>query len=801
MPALEQSPYPVGTLVCDPRLLQARRNEIELAVDALAGLSGDGRHVVLLGEQRSGKSSVVAEVGRRLGNDANCLVVPIQGGAQVLQTRQALQRGLLTSMVEALAERDEHSRLWYAAWRDRVHLRDRRPSDENDVLSSALAYAFNPEAVLDVPVFERDLRKLREVGARAGFERLIASVDDASVLTEDMELVEEMVSLFDQLGGYGLLMAGLPTIATHFIEAASPCLSRFKPVWLRPFRNLRQIFTSLHAPLAESDGDWVRTEDTGFLRDVLRLTSGNPFELMLVAQQLWYSCRSGEQERYSLTPKVLDRLIPRLALLAAGGDALLDGAAAIDRLPEEQAREAVELIALSRLTFRQIAVARILGVDSRDSDRLDRRILDADIAAEEASIRERVEALELAGVVQIQSGGDGFTIVGGRPAEVLLKYKARTRIGVEASRQPFELGYLSAVGRALARDLTITALEQPPPFRSLGFTTLLSNGGAGRLSPRPALQAVDKRGDFEQLAQAELDVIPWTSDDFDRISDLLASDDVTVALVYTSLRDGSEQLEYTELWELPQGTTHLEVATRLSSTVEDWQPLVAAAELGWDGCESVVLAGDDARAGLVVLERYAATNAVHTLFARWTDTREPADLARAQTLSWEAIELLRSTGLTDTQLAGELSGLLSRAGFLASFTDELLPDAAEALEEALNGEADGWVTKWNLMNVRARLNDLDAALRILAEVEQMADGWLGSATILFWVPGRPAGDSIVQLTELGLEPLIALQRAVLSSGRCDTREVGEAVAACLDCGESSALEAAGWVQSAGSADQ
>lgn len=266
--------------------------------------------------------------------------------------------------------------------------------------------------------------------------------------------------------------------------------------------------------------------------------------------------------------------------------------------------------------------------------------------------------------------------------------------------------------------------------------------------------------------------------------------------MYTAISEGGEQLEYTELWELPAGTTQLDVATRLASAVEEWQPLAATAGLGWDGCESVVLTGDEARAALVVLERYAATNAVHTLFNRWLDTHEPMDLARAQNLSWEAIELLRSTGLTDGQLAGELSGLLSRAGFLASLTDEMLADAAEALEEALNGEADGWVTRWNLMNVRARLGDLGASLRLIDEVEAMAEGWQGSAFNLFWVPDRPAGDSLLRLTERGLDLLIALQRAVLESGRCDTPEVRGAVAECLECEESSAIEAAGWVQAA-----
>lgn len=56
------SPYPLGTPVTDPRLLQSRRTEIDAALEAVAGPSHEARHEIVLGEQRSGRSSVLLEV-------------------------------------------------------------------------------------------------------------------------------------------------------------------------------------------------------------------------------------------------------------------------------------------------------------------------------------------------------------------------------------------------------------------------------------------------------------------------------------------------------------------------------------------------------------------------------------------------------------------------------------------------------------------------------------------------------------------------------------------------------------------
>jgi hypothetical protein len=500
------SPYPLGRTVTDPRLLQSRRIEIGAALDAVAPVNGtDHRHAAVLGEPRSGRSTVLVEVARRAAADRRRLVVWLRGHHDAICNRRGLARHLLTAIAEALADNaGTPAPNWYLAWRDRVYLRDRTPSTGRDLLSSALVLAADPAAEIDRVILERDLAALLRLAGEAGLGGIVVCIDDASVLTEDVALVEELLSTVDAVGGYSLLMAGLPIIAEHFMEAASPCLARFAPVWLRPFRGPHQIYVALSAPLSGAAQDWVKADDAGFLLDVLLLTGGNPYEVMLVGHHLWLTCQRGEQDGYSLTARVLDRVIPDLATLASGGDALLDGAHAIDHLADEHVRQAVELVALSRLTVRQIAIARILKINLFDGGRADRAILTADVGEETERVLADLEQLEKGGVIQLHDDQEHFSVVGGRPASVLLKYRARARIGADVSSQPFGLDFVAAVGIPLARDAAVGTLEALDGSVSLGYSVVMSRDGAGRLSPRPAIRNLDSSGGIERLVEASV---------------------------------------------------------------------------------------------------------------------------------------------------------------------------------------------------------------------------------------------------------------------------------------------------------
>jgi hypothetical protein len=761
-------------------------------LDTVAPKEGDSmRHAVLLGEARSGRTSVLEEVGRRASEECGYLVVKVQTGGEL--GRSEFIRQLLTALVEGLAEVVGDGAEWYGAWRDRVYLRRTSAAEDRDILSSALIYAADSTAWVDRAVLERDLTELARIAAEAKMRGVVVCVDDVSPLTEDVTLIEEIVEIFDAAGGYSLLLAGLPTIGRHFRQAASRCLDRVSPIRLAPFGGPQQVFTALSTPL---EGEATRYTDRGdldFLIDVLGLTGGNPYQLMVVGAYLWQSCEQGEQEKYVLTPRVLDRVIPHLAMLASDGDALRDGAEAIDRLNDDQVPLAVELAALSNFSLREIAVARLMNFAGSSDDDLDPdAILGRDVGEELERVRAELDELEEAGVVQVSEDEDHFGVVGGRHASILLKYKARARIGADDLEPIFGYRFLPAVGAALAREMARRILGKVPDAETLGFNSLASDGGLGRVSPRQVVRSFEHSDDIGRLIDSEIEMVPWGREDFERIGELLSADDPTIALFCTGLSNGKGHLEYIELWQVPHLVAHDDVARAVSDVAEDWEKIVAGAELSWSGSQSAVLRGEAARRVLCALQSLVATKSVFDLFDRWREKPEQAEPLRAAIrIVTESIAVMRATGRSDLALSGELSGMLSRLGFLRSFDDGELPAAEEALEEALDsGDAERWITKWNLANVYARRGRKDRALEILREVRDGAAGEESRANVLVFVPGRSAADSLVAVSGAGIESLIQLQLELVSNQASDL--IVAAAAECQATEDPGAMVAAEW---------
>jgi len=791
-----ESPYPVGTLVRDRALLALRRREIELGLQIAApGEGGQNRHAILIGDPHSGRTSVLAEVSRRAAEERGRLVVKLRGGDGVAVARGEFVRHLLTAVAETLSAASGLEANWYRAWRDRVYLRNTSPAGRDDILSSALILAADPKADVDRAVLERDLGVLAGLARDAGFEAFLICIDDASPLTEDVGLTEEIVDVLDSVGFYSLLMTGLPAVAGHFSEAASRCLERLEPVWLEPFYGPPKILAALRAPLP-SGCEYVKGGDLGFVLDLLNLTAGNPHELMVVADHLWLSCERGEQDAYALTPRLLDRVIPNLALRTGEGEALRDGAQAIECLPEEQVPGALELASLSRLTVREVAIHRLLKDSSGRMIPEGRRPEDitSHLGQEEERVRSDLADLEANGVITVCPDGESFAIVGGRPAAVLLKYKARARIG-NSSERAFGQKFLHVVGQPLAQKLMRKARGAVPNAVPLGFTIAASDRGVGSRSPRPAIRNLSVSHDVTRFVRSEVEVMPWGVEANKKIPELVASDEVRVALVCSSINYGRGELEFMELWQVPAEVSDAPVSEALQETIEHWRPLIEATGLSWRGVDSAVVSGASARKVLGILRPYVAIEAVHQLFKAWREGTEAAGLERAIRTCEESIEVIRAGDQTDLERGGELSGSLSRLGFLKSFDEARLGEARAALEEAQRiGQADGWVTDWNLANVAMREGEVNAALKRLDKVEAGLETLTGWASLLFHVPGRAPEECLLDVKQAGVEPLLALQRALIEG---DTAAREAAIKSARGSGDDGAALAADWVEHAG----
>ena len=442
-----RNPYSLDP-VDNPRLLRTRRGEINHVVATVAPVEGRSRHALVVGDERTGRSSLLREVARRAAAERGALVVWLRLLEHDLTT-SGLQRALLNATVEALVANEEPAPDWYLAWCDRVHLRDRSASTLRDRLISSFILASDTAAGVDRAVLERDLRTLSRLAAEKGKSRILVCIDDADPLLEDIPLVEGMLDSVAAAGEWSFAITASPSGSDHLTEAVSPSLRQFAQLWLAPFWTLDKIRTCLTAPL---DADEVKplmpADPTPLLVDILRLTGGNPFEIAVIARHLWMACRMGEQERYELTPRVLERALPDIALYTGAETELVAGARAVQELEPDRIGPALDLLALSRMTIREVAIARLLGVPN-ETGTVSERLLTTDLDEEVGRVVEELEELERQGVVVLDGDG-GFAVRGGHAVIVALKYQAQSLLGPEKVEKPFGIPFLPCVGQPLA---------------------------------------------------------------------------------------------------------------------------------------------------------------------------------------------------------------------------------------------------------------------------------------------------------------------------------------------------------------
>ncbi len=454
---------------------------------------------------------------------------------------------------------------WYSAWCDRVHLHDRSAASLRDRLVSGLVFAGDTAAIVDRAVLERDLRTLSGWAAENGKSRVVVCIDDADALLEDVPLVEQLLDWVALRDDWSFVMTTRRAGSRHLAEAVSPSLRQFQRVWLAPFWTPDKILTCLTAPLDPDDvKPLMPSSPTPLILDLLRLTGDNPFEIAVIAQQLWLACRVGEQERYELTPRVLERALHDIALFSGAEAELVAGARAVQQLEPDRIGPALDLLALSNLTIREVAIARLLGVPNA-ANAVSERLLAADVDQEEARVVEELEELESLGVVALDDNG-GFTVQGGQAAIVALKYHAQSLLGPERVEKPFGIPFLPCVGAPLAEDYARRTVAALPGSRRLASSlafALSATASSARL--RAALDARPFTG-------LDVEALSLDDDTGDRMAQLVFEPSLaSIIVAHFTLTASDRQLDWIEVWEVPNDAELHDVNQCLSCVLDGWQ--------------------------------------------------------------------------------------------------------------------------------------------------------------------------------------------------------------------------------------
>jgi hypothetical protein len=280
------------------------------------------------------------------------------------------------------------------------------------------------------------------------------------------------------------------------------------------------------------------------------------------------------------------------------------------------------------------------------------------------------------------------------------------------------------------------------------------------------------------------------------VGDRLTGDaPLCVAVVDLTINAGDVAVDWLELWTVPERTEQHDLLQALSDELDTWVPLVEHAGLTWRGSNVAVLSGEAARRAVIGLVPGASCDGVLESFGRWLDDRASHGLEAALRLAQEAVAVLRDHPMPEWERGFETSSMFSVLGFLLSLAEDRRSEARSALSEALErGPADGWITRWNLANLKARDGGLDAAREDFESLRESLGNWNGIAHVAMFVPGRRADESLVVVTSENAIPLLELQLPLIecADDAGNDEKVREALAMCAASADESARSAADW---------
>jgi hypothetical protein len=280
----------------------------------------------------------------------------------------------------------------------------------------------------------------------------------------------------------------------------------------------------------------------------------------------------------------------------------------------------------------------------------------------------------------------------------------------------------------------------------------------------------------------------------DRVAQLVASPaGRAVAVVGLSLAGDGDELDWVEAWEVAADTTQHSLNEAISSALEEWEPLATPAQIRWVGSSSEVFDSSHVRRVLVQLSGAVASMALQAMWRTWLEGPRSAPPSEITDLMRDAVGALREHRVPDWERGWELSGALSRLGFLLSLEEDRLLEARDTLNEARErGPADGWVTEWNQINVAFRLQDLGAARGFIADLNPPPDDPDWSVHVSVYVPGVAALESVLTLDRIDVAPIMKLLRVQAT----EAPDPADFVAALADCqnGTANTAKVAAWYQ-------
>lgn len=359
------NPFDFSNPVRDPTMLAGRHHELHDAAYYLdQARAGSSYSLALIGERASGKTSLLnalAAEARRTG----ILVTKVTLDGEVAANELAFFREIFESLMQDAAAAGlfgGDAGAEFDTFLRQVRFLETSTDRRCEPLAFGRIYATAHRDHLDLPLGRRALRddfaRIIEEAVSHGMPSVLVLIDEADLLASSEALLQALRNLLMDLPGLIFAMAGTDHMFPALQEVFSPVPRQFVRVPVENFADWRDTRRAIVSRLTAVGHNWAVPTDA-VVREVHRITRGNPYEVILVSHfafrelitrreraplRLTSTALEGVARQLEQQNPALHGAVTRFQALSADDASLVRGATTLDGVSLRQ-------MALAELAF------------------------------------------------------------------------------------------------------------------------------------------------------------------------------------------------------------------------------------------------------------------------------------------------------------------------------------------------------------------------------------------------------------------------------------------------------------------
>lgn len=483
-----------------PDLLIGREDELDEIEKHLTAAADDRPvHIALLGERAAGKTSILDAVEPRV-KEHRLIPVRVNLDEGATSTAYTFFKSIFEAVIhrlvsEGIVKSDDPR---YGAWRRQVHAGDTTvlPSDELlqfGMIAASLATGGTPPDI-SAALLAADTEVLIRLAREADYHGIVLLIDEANLIGTNPTIIQKLRNLVQAINGLMLILAGTTQVFASLREVFSPIPRQFVRIAVEQFESLSEVIECVRRPLFLAE-EKVPRESFEAAVDIFKLTNGRPYEINLVCYHIWQALLDGHQDKFEITPLVLDKMLSELLNMGQFERQLdADEVGHIRDLSTDDFEIAATVLPYEGYTLEEHVRARLFPASFSEDALLSKR----------AAVTTELKKLERLGVVDLVA--DRFRFRGGSYARAYLKFAARHHATEHSSHdlsfeRPYSIRMVEDLVELMLRDLFEGEYGQAE-LVTRGFRHQIGDTGVNRRLTQ--FDAAIRGRDIARMASARL---------------------------------------------------------------------------------------------------------------------------------------------------------------------------------------------------------------------------------------------------------------------------------------------------------